>query len=128
MSGEALAGPVRVPRNLAAGVVGGTNDDGPARERGFRGGAVAGSVQADQLPPLVRRAFANGVFENDSQALYFRDATTDGELAGSLLAIESAPGPELGYLGRAIGREVVRPDHNCPHGLGGMAGTFTGRR
>ncbi len=79
MTVETLAGPVRRPRNFAAGVVGSIHDDATARELGFRGGTVAGSVHMDQFPPLALRAFGNGWFEDGSLSLYFRHATTDGE-------------------------------------------------
>lgn len=79
MSVDILAGPVRNPRNLAAGVVGSIHDDATATELGFRGGTVAGSVHLDQFPPLALRAFGRGWFEDGSLSLYFRHATTDGE-------------------------------------------------
>ncbi|MGH3302191.1 MAG: hypothetical protein ACRDOK_11005 [Streptosporangiaceae bacterium] len=79
MTVETLAGPVRRPRNLAAGVVGSIHGDATATELGFRGGTVAGSVHMDQFPPLAIRAFGNGWFEDGSLSLYFRHATTDGE-------------------------------------------------
>jgi hypothetical protein len=79
MTVETLAGPVRKPRNLAAGVVGSIHDDATARDLGFRGGTVAGSVHMDQFPPLALRAFGSGWFTGGSLSLYFRHATTDGE-------------------------------------------------
>jgi len=79
MTVEVLAGPVRMPRNLAAGVAGSIHDDATAKELGFRGGTVAGSIHMDQFPPLALRAFGNGWFEDGSLSLYFRHATTDGE-------------------------------------------------
>lgn len=79
MTVETLAGPVRRPRNLAAGVVGSIHDDATATQLGFRGGTVAGSVHLDQFPPLALRAFGSGWFERGSLSLYFRHATTDGE-------------------------------------------------
>jgi hypothetical protein len=79
MTVEVLAGPVRMPRNLAAGVAGSIHDDVTAKALGFRGGTVAGSIHMDQFPPLALRAFGNGWFEEGSLSLYFRHATTDGE-------------------------------------------------
>lgn len=130
MSVEALARPVRTPPSLADGAVGSIHDDTTAREMGFRGDIVAGSVPADRLPPLVLHLLANGVFDDGSQSPYLRYATKDGELAGSRFIIieQSAPDPDLGHLGQATGREVVRPDHNCPHWLGGSVGNVAGRR
>ncbi len=74
-----LAGPLRRPRNLSAGVAGSIHDDTTATALGFRGGTVAGSVHMDQFPPLALRAFGNTWFEDGSLSLYFRHATTDGE-------------------------------------------------
>src|SRR5215470_8653504 len=79
MTVEVLAGPVRKPRNLAAGVAGSIHDDATATALGFRGGTVAGSIHMDQFPPLALRAFGSGWFEDGSLSLYFRHATTDGE-------------------------------------------------
>jgi hypothetical protein len=79
MAVEVLAGPVRRPRNLAAGVAGSIHDDATATALGFRGGTVAGSIHMDQFPPLALRAFGSGWFEDGSLSLYFRHATTDGE-------------------------------------------------
>lgn len=79
MTVDVLEGPVRTPRNLAAGVVGSIHDDATATALGFRGGTVAGSIHMDQFPPLALRAFGDGWFEDGSLSLYFRHATTDGE-------------------------------------------------
>jgi hypothetical protein len=79
MTVEVLAGPIRRPRNLSAGVAGSIHDDATATALGFHGGTVAGSVHMDQFPPLALRAFGNGWFENGSLSLYFRHATTDSE-------------------------------------------------
>ena len=79
MTADALAGPIRNPRNLSAGVVGSIHDDATATSLGFRGGPVAGSIHMDQFPPLALRAFGDGWFEDGSLSLYFRHATTDGE-------------------------------------------------
>jgi hypothetical protein len=79
MTVDVLAGPVRNPRNLAAGVVGSIHDDATATALGFRGGTVAGSIHMDQFPPLALSAFGSGWFEVGSLSLYFRHATTDGE-------------------------------------------------
>jgi len=79
MTVETLAGPVRRPRNLAAGIAGSIHDDATATALGFRGGTVAGSVHMDQFPPLALQAFGNEWFEGGSLSLYFRHATTDGE-------------------------------------------------
>jgi hypothetical protein len=91
MTVETLAGPERRPRNLAAGVVGSIHDDATARELGFRGGTVAGSVHMDQFPPLALRAFGNGWFEDGSLSLYFRHATTDGEPVRAFIDVPSRP-------------------------------------
>jgi hypothetical protein len=79
MTVDVLAGPVRTPRNLAAGVAGSIHDDATATALGFRGGTVAGSIHMDQFPPLALSAFGTGWFEDGSLSLYFRHATTDGE-------------------------------------------------
>ena len=79
MTVDVLAGPVRNPRNLSAGVVGSIHDDATATALGFRGGTVAGSIHMDQFPPLALRAFGNRWFTDGSLSLYFRHATTDSE-------------------------------------------------
>jgi hypothetical protein len=92
MIGDVLAGPVRNPRNLSAGVVGSIHDDGTATSLGFRGGTVAGSIHMDQFPPLTLRAFGDGWFTNGSLSLYFRYATTDGEPVRAF--VEAPPRPQ----------------------------------
>jgi hypothetical protein len=87
MTVETLAGPIRRPRNLSAGVVGSIHDDATATKLGFRGGTVAGSVHMDQFPPLAIRAFGSGWFEDGSLSLYFRHATTDGEPVRAFLEV-----------------------------------------
>ena len=89
MATDVLAGPVRNPRNLSAGVVGSIHDDATATALGFRGGTVAGSIHMDQFPPLALRAFGNGWFADGSLSLYFRYATTDGEPVGAF--VEAPP-------------------------------------
>jgi hypothetical protein len=79
MTAGVLAGPLRRPRNLAAGVAGSIHDDATAAEFGFRGGTVAGSIHMDQFAPLALRAFGDAWFETGGLSLYFRHATTDGE-------------------------------------------------
>jgi len=76
---DTICGPVRTPRNLAAGVAGSIHDDATATTLGFRGGTVAGSIHMDQFPPLLLEAFGERWFETGSLSLYFRHATTDGE-------------------------------------------------
>jgi acyl dehydratase len=76
---DAITGPVRQPRNLAAHIVGSIHDDDTAAALGFRGGTVAGSVHLDQFPPLLLQAFGQRWFETGNLSLYFRHATTDGE-------------------------------------------------
>jgi len=98
MSVDVLAGPVRHPRNLAAGVAGSIHDDATATGLGFRGGTVAGSVHLDQFPPLALRAFGRGWFEDGSLSLYFRHATTDGE---PVRAFVEAPPRERDVQARA---------------------------
>src|SRR5215470_5917321 len=91
MTVEVLAGPVRKPRNLAAGVAGSIHDDATATALGFRGGTVAGSIHMDQFPPLAVRAFGNSWFEDGSLSLYFRHATTDGEPVRAFLECPPRP-------------------------------------
>ncbi len=79
MTAGVLAGPVRRPRNLSAGIAGSIHDDRTATTLGFRGGTVAGSVHMDQFPPIALLAFGNEWFRRGSLSLYFRHATLDGE-------------------------------------------------
>jgi hypothetical protein len=74
-----LAGPFRRPRNTAADVRGSIHDDATAKDLGFRGGTVAGSIHMEQFPPVLVRAFGERWFETGSLSTYFRNATTDGE-------------------------------------------------
>jgi hypothetical protein len=91
MTVDVLAGPVRHPRNLSAGVVGSIHDDATATALGFRGGTVAGSIHMDQFPPLALRAFGDSWFTDGSLSLYFRYATTDGEPVRAFVAAPPRP-------------------------------------
>lgn len=74
-----LAGSFRRPRNTSADVRGSIHDDATAKDLGFRGGTVAGSIHMEQFPPVLLRAFGERWFETGSLSTYFRNATTDGE-------------------------------------------------
>ncbi|MFI5178545.1 MAG: hypothetical protein ACHQO8_08280 [Vicinamibacterales bacterium] len=74
-----LTGPFRRPRNTSADARGSIHDDATAKDLGFRGGTVAGSIHMEQFPPLLVRAFGERWFETGSLSTYFRNATTDGE-------------------------------------------------
>jgi hypothetical protein len=74
-----LAGPWRRPRNTSADVRGSIHDDATAKDLGFRGGTVAGSIHMEQFPPVLLSAFGQRWFETGSLSTYFRNATTDGE-------------------------------------------------
>lgn len=77
---DVIAGPVREPRNSAAHLgAGSIHDDKTAKNLGFRGGTVAGSLHMEQFPPLLMQAFGDDWLRTGGQSLYFRYATTDGE-------------------------------------------------
>jgi hypothetical protein len=97
---QAIAGPVREPRNRAAHVAGSIHDDATASKLGFRGGTVAGSVHMDQFPPLLLEAFGPAWFETGTLSLYFKFATTDGEPVQAFVE-RPAPGAAAGAQVRA---------------------------
>lgn len=77
---EVLTGPFRAPRNSASHLgAGSIHDDTTARELGFRGGTVAGSLHMEQFPPLLLGIFGEGWLGSGGLSLYFRYATVDGE-------------------------------------------------
>ncbi|HSG88572.1 MAG TPA: hypothetical protein VLA56_05125 [Pseudomonadales bacterium] len=79
MSEPELAGPWRQPRNTSADEKGGIHDDDTARELGFEGGTVAGSIHMEQFPPFLIAHLGDEWLETGSISLYFRAATTDGQ-------------------------------------------------
>lgn len=111
MSVQALAGPVRTPTSLARGA------DGilwpPSWMRGRERTRI--SVSAASHP-----TFANGCSTTAASRCTSGTRHRTAGLAGSpLVDVESALGPEPRG-------EVVRPDRNCPHGLGTSAGDVVG--
>ena len=89
-----LAGPWRRPRNTSADERGSIHDDATARDLGFRGGTVAGSIHMEQFPPLLVRAFGPRWFETGSISTYFRNATTDGEPVRAFVRAPEAGAPD----------------------------------
>jgi hypothetical protein len=87
-----IAGPWRSPRNASPGETGSIHDDVIARDLGFRGGTVAGSIHMEQFPPLLVRAFGQQWFETGSISTYFRNATTDRE---AVRAFVRTPEPDV---------------------------------
>src|SRR5260370_19369486 len=85
MTVDVLAGPVRTPRNLAAGVAGSIHDDATATALGFRGGTVAGSIHMDQFPPLAPPTFGTGWVEGGGLSLDFPHATPAGATGPAFL-------------------------------------------
>jgi hypothetical protein len=75
-----IAGPLRRPRNMAAGLgAGSIHDDATASKLGFKGGTVAGSIHMDQFAPVLVSLFGDEVFERGNLSLYFKQATVDNE-------------------------------------------------
>ncbi len=82
-----LVGPYRRPRNVWNEVRGSIHDDATARDLGFRGGTVPGSVHMEQFPPLLLRAFGQQWFETGGLSCYFRNATVDDEAVRGMVGI-----------------------------------------
>ena len=62
-------GPLRAPVNPGRDTTGNIHSDDDARELGFRGGLVAGSIHMEQFPPLLLRAFGDRWFCNEEDAV-----------------------------------------------------------
>ncbi|MEM7017948.1 MAG: hypothetical protein AAF512_11510, partial [Pseudomonadota bacterium] len=58
---------------------GGIHDDETAKDLGFTGGTVAGSIHMEQFPPFLIEHLGEEWLQNGTLSLYFRSATTDGE-------------------------------------------------
>lgn len=113
-----LAGPWRRPRNASPDERGSIHDDATARDLGFRGGTVAGSIHMEQFPPLLVRAFGPRWFETGSISTYFRNATTDGE---PVRAFVRAPEPNA----HDAQVELWMEDEHGSHVLEGTASVGT---
>ncbi len=88
-----FAGPVRNPVNTASHLgAGSIHDDTTAKNLGFRGGTVAGSLHMEQFPPLLIKVFGDDWYQSGGMSLYFKYATTDGEPVQAFA--ENAPGSD----------------------------------
>ena len=74
-----LVGPERSPLNAARHHSGSIHDDNTAKELGFRGGTIAGSLHMEQFPPLLAAALGEEWTRTGGCSLYFKKATTEGE-------------------------------------------------
>jgi len=72
-------GPIRSPMNASLDEKGSIHDNERARELGFRGGTVAGSIHMEQFPPVLDAAFGEDWLRHGGLSLYFLNATTDQE-------------------------------------------------
>jgi hypothetical protein len=88
---NALAGPIRVPRNAAANAKGSIHDDETAQRLGLRGGTVAGSVHLDLFPPLLLDVFGQSWYEQGSLSVNFKNPTVDREPTQAFVARPGTP-------------------------------------
>ena len=75
------------PRNLSINAKGSIHDDNTARELGFRGGTVAGSIHLEQFGDILISAFGPQWFETGTLSMYFMHATSDAEPVEAMLNI-----------------------------------------
>lgn len=75
-----LVGPERSPLNAARHYgAGSIHDDDTAKDLGFRGGTIAGSLHMEQFPPLLSAALGQEWMQTGGFSLYFKKATIEGE-------------------------------------------------
>ena len=74
-----LIGPYRRPVNPGQGAPGSIHNDAVAKQLGFRGGTIAGSIHMEQFPPLLEHAFGARWWQTGSLSLYFLNATLHQE-------------------------------------------------
>ncbi|MEO0435277.1 MAG: hypothetical protein AAF098_00040 [Pseudomonadota bacterium] len=75
-----LVGPERSPLNAARDYgKGSIHDDSTAKELGFRGGAIAGSLHLEQFPPVLIASLGAQWPLTGGLSLYFKSATIEGE-------------------------------------------------
>ena len=82
-----LYGPLRAPTNPGRETAGNIHSDEDARNLGFRGGLVAGSIHMEMFPPLLVRAFGERWLERGSLSLYFLTPTLHGEEVRAALGV-----------------------------------------
>ncbi len=83
-----LAGPWRTPVNIAADAPGSIHNDAAARQLGFEGGWIAGSIHMEQFAPLLLSRFGNDWLRRGVLSVYFRSATLSGQSVRAILLPE----------------------------------------
>lgn len=85
-----LIGRERYPLNAARHFTDSIHDDNTAKELGFRGGTIAGSLHMEQFPPLLLAAFGEAWASSGGISLYFTKATVEGEAIKTFVAKPAA--------------------------------------
>ena len=78
-SASVLRGPLRACVNDSRDSAGTIHTDAVAKKLGFRGGAVAGPVHLDLVPPVALDIFGTRWFESGYVSMAFKNPALDGE-------------------------------------------------
>jgi hypothetical protein len=98
-----LCGAWRKPTNNSHHESGTIHDDVTARELGFRGGTIAGSIHMEQFLPLCVQVFGEQWQQHGSLSLYFTHATVDHEAVQARITCdESKQAVEKGCVQRKV--------------------------
>ncbi len=73
------SGPWRQPRNSAADEKGGIHDDTTAKNLGFQGGTIPGSVSMEQFTPLLVRYFGETWWTTGGMSVFLTQPVFDNE-------------------------------------------------
>jgi len=87
-----LIGPARIALNAALSSI---HDEAAARQLGFRGSAVAGSVHLDVFAPLLVETYGPAWCERGALSLYFENVVVSGEAVQALIEPPPRPGAQV---------------------------------
>ena len=93
IEGGWIVGPTRFPTNNSSHEAGTIHDDRTARELGYRGGTIAGSLHFEQFLPLCEYVFGREWQRSGGLSLYFLQPSLDGEPVRAMInCLEEASG------------------------------------
>jgi hypothetical protein len=92
---EWVCGPCRRPTNNSRHEAGSIHDDATARELGFRGGTIAGSIHMEQFEPLCVAMWGDEWLARGELSLNFRNASLHGEPVQAMLSRDEIVLPTL---------------------------------
>jgi len=113
LTGEAIAGPWRVPRQMLAAQSydshASIHDDATAQKLGFKGGTIEGPTHFSQFVPLCVSVWGAQWFEQGCLSAHYRNACYEGDKVRAFIAKPSNGATQTAiWMQREDGTEILR--------------------